>query len=264
MGINIEFNTDDISAPELDALAALIASLSGRRPGGASLLAVAGIGTDADRPKVDVVVNSAALAEAVEDLGPAVVAPPPPAVEAPAASAAEWLLAAEAERVAAEGVTLDTTGIPWDARIHVSTKSTNKNGSWKKLRNIDDAKFAEISAQLKAVMAAPVPAVVAAFGEPTPGPLTIAADNVDTGSVALAVDDASKVAPPPPATEAVAAPAVGMTEFARVMRMVAAKQTAGTVSTEMVAQICGQLGLTGVRDLGSRPDMIPAFEAMLP
>lgn len=298
MGINIEFNTDDITPPELDALAALIAVLAGRHPGGKSLMEVAGLGTDADRPKAE--------AQPVR-----VVAPPPPRLsEAEGAqqnetdgaaeaalvpSAAEGLLAAEAARVAAaqppEGVEVDKDGIPWDARIHASTKTKLKDGSWKLARGVATELVAEITAQLKAVMAAPVPAVVdpaAAFGgAPAEGPLPIAADNVVTGSEEPVADGASSDAPkplfermaeaakaaaPPPPAEATPPAADGaadtasqsMTDFARVMRVVAAKQTAQTLSTDHVAQICQQLGLTGVRDLAARPDMIPAFEALLP
>lgn len=45
---------------------------------------------------------------------------------------------------------LDEDGIPWDARIHASTKSKVKAGTWKKKPKVDPALFAKITAELKA------------------------------------------------------------------------------------------------------------------
>ena len=67
-------------------------------------------------------------------------------------------------------------------------------------------------------------------------------------------------APPPPATAAQS----GAEEFSSLMKEIVAKQTAGTLSTELPAQIAQQLGLTGVADLMKRPDLIPSFRALLP
>jgi hypothetical protein len=214
-------------------------------------------------------------------------------VDHPFVNVAEGLLAAEAERVAAQrpGVAgsaeVDVNGIPWDSRIHASTKATNKDGSWRNKPKVDPTVLADVTAQLKALMALPTPdapAVVdpaAAFGgAPANGPLPINVDNADTGSAGPAVDNASSdtrplfermgdavrgAAPPPPAEAATTEPASpSMTAFAGVMRVVASKQAAGTLSTELVASLCASLGLSGVRDLAARPDMIPAFEALLP
>lgn len=59
-------------------------------------------------------------------------------------------------------------------------------------------------------------------------------------------------APPPPA------PAV---LFAGLMGKVTQAQTVGKISAEEVTACLGGLGLTQLRDLLTRPDLIPAFEA---
>jgi hypothetical protein len=48
------------------------------------------------------------------------------------------------------------------------------------------------------------------------------------------------------------------------MRTVVAKQAGGTVTTQMTNEIAASLGLTSIRDLANRPDLIPTFEALLP
>jgi len=53
-------------------------------------------------------------------------------------------------------VPLDSEGLPWDARIHASTKTKIANGSWKLIRGCDPAKIAEVKAELQALMNVPV------------------------------------------------------------------------------------------------------------
>src|SRR6478752_3491551 len=54
---------------------------------------------------------------------------------------------------AAPGVTLDKNGLPWDGRIHASTKTTNKDGSWKALRGVSTDLVTQVEAQLRAQLA---------------------------------------------------------------------------------------------------------------
>lgn len=50
---------------------------------------------------------------------------------------------------------LDKTGIPWDERIHASSRVKTSDGCWRKRRGIDDATVATVEAELKALMAIP-------------------------------------------------------------------------------------------------------------
>lgn len=52
---------------------------------------------------------------------------------------------------------VDSKGMPYDERIHSSSKATNKDGSWRYRRNLDEATIAQVEAQLRGtVSAAPV------------------------------------------------------------------------------------------------------------
>jgi hypothetical protein len=59
-------------------------------------------------------------------------------------------------------------------------------------------------------------------------------------------------------------PPAGEITFADLMRKITALQTAGTLTVEGTTQIAQSLGITSVRDLMHRPDLIPAFDAALP
>lgn len=62
-------------------------------------------------------------------------------------------------------VELDVTGLPWDGRIHASTKTKTQKGEWTKLKGCDDATRDTVMAQLRSIYPAPVATMTAG---PTP------------------------------------------------------------------------------------------------
>ncbi len=225
MGIHIEIQADAATPREFEALAAFIDVMRGvemaaplvvsTHSGGAAIATVA----DTSMPTLPSAVAAASTS-------PTIPAPP-------------------------EGVEIDNTGLPWDVRIHASTKATNADGSWRTKRGVDPALAAIVTAEIRSVMAAP--------GAPLSPPVAETAPAVVDPAVAFAAP------PPPPVAETVADPAPApMAEFPRIMKIITEKQAAGLVTTELVRGIAVQLGLTGVADLAKRPDLVPAFEAMLP
>lgn len=44
---------------------------------------------------------------------------------------------------------LDSDGLPWDERIHAGTKKQNKDGTWKRKRNVQDFQYDEVVKELK-------------------------------------------------------------------------------------------------------------------
>ena len=83
------------------------------------------------------------------------------------AEAAEVLQDTATPAVVAAG-TLDATGVPWDERIHSGSKGQTKAGVWNRRKNVSDADFARITAELLAVAGAtPTAAAVAAPALPS-------------------------------------------------------------------------------------------------
>lgn len=299
MGLHIELNTANASPQELRAVVALCQTLLGET----ALTPVSITGSGGVMPEIAHLASIIPTATRIpttgdaepyygepdgdeelapeDDGAPIGSVPPPPVVGTPQA-AAEALLQAEAARVAgasAAGVELDVNGMPWDMRIHSAEKKKNKDQTWRYRRNTDKALIAQVEAELKQAMAAngnPAPVVTdpaAAFGVPTPpvadgpavtDPAAAFGGNATAGAVPAPPVDTTPAVNATVAVTSTEAPGADLGDFARVMRVVAAKQKAGTVTTEGVAQIAMNLGLTGVRDLAKRPDLIPAFEAMLP
>lgn len=76
--------------------------------------------------------------------------------------------------------TVDKNNLPWDERIHASTKALNADGTWKKRRGVDDATIAAVTAELTGASApqpetptpTPQPETPAPVPTPVPTPAT--------------------------------------------------------------------------------------------
>ncbi len=128
---------------------------------------------------------------------------------------------------------LDKAGLPWDERIHSSSKALTVDGLWRKKRGVDDAAVATVEAQLKQLMSLP-----------TPAPL----------EVIPAVSIAAEVPPPPP-------PAPVVTDsrqaFVNLVGRVSAAVPQNKITLEEVQKACNDAGVPSLPLLANRPDLIP-------
>lgn len=187
------------------------------------------------------------------------------------------------------GVEVDGNGLPWDGRIHsgpADKKPRNGDNTWRKKRGVDDATVAAVEAELRAALGAPAAAPAPAVPVPPvaeapaaavpPSPPAAAAAPVPASPIpapaAAAPAPAPAAAPPTPVPAVTASgPAVATTApsgpastFAELMRKITSLQAAGTLTVEGTAEISAALGISGVRDLITRPDLVPSFDALLP
>lgn len=146
---------------------------------------------------------------------------------------------------------LDTAGTPWDERIHASTKTTNKDGTWTRRRNTPDATFDAVMAELKAT---PAPAVVPA---PPAAEPTAAEAFTPPASVTI---PATVPAPPATAdTQATTAPG-----FVDIMKKVTTLQSAGKLPKAQLDEYLGSVGVEGIGKMATASaDIRSAFGAIL-
>jgi hypothetical protein len=116
-----------------------------------------------------------ALAEFAASIVPNVpTAPSAPTAAAPVAPPAPGVppVPGVPASVPASGTSavLDTKGLPWDARIHSSSRGKVADGSWKAKRKVDAAVVAAVEAELRAVQGLPAPAPVRTASSPPPPP----------------------------------------------------------------------------------------------
>ncbi len=135
-------------------------------------------------------------------------------------------------------VVTDKNGLPWDARIHASSKTMNADGTWRGRRNTDAAIITAVEAELRALMAIPAPA-----------PASIAP--VAINSVAV---------PPPPDPAATVSP----TTLAEMMPLLTTAMLAGKLQPTAVGEVLAEMGVAGGAPmLAARPDLVPQVWAAL-
>lgn len=179
---------------------------------------------------------------------PAFVPPAPtaPATDAPTASVA-------APMTPASAVELDSKGLPWDDRIHAGTKSKIAKGEWKAKRGVEPALTAQVEAELRARVAAPV---------------AVAQDAAAVFNAAPGVPAASTPFVPPAASLAPAAPAAPSvsadpTTFEQLMPRITAAVTAGIMPPTAVGAACAAHGVASVVTLQTNPQFVPLVWATL-
>ena len=144
---------------------------------------------------------------------------------------------------ASESPEHDAQGLPWDGRIHSESRALTQDGRWRRRRGVDDAIVAAVEAELRGVTAAPV-----AVAPPPPPPAV--------------------APPPPPPAPVAAAPAPTVTEnalkYTQALVDVSTALANQALTLARVTDACTALGITsGIPGLEARPDLIPAFRAML-
>lgn len=187
----------------------------------------------------------------------------------------------------------DSSGLAWDERIHSAQRGTTNDGRWRKRRNVDDAVYNAVEAELRARygQVAPVtaPSEVVAMPTPTPPmpvpvmPMPTVNDegNDDTpimsaapadtahGAVA-AVSAASEPVAVTPVPVAAPAQAQQAVDFHTVMGIVGTRMANNTITpdylTGLVAEINGQLGtqMNSFTDMAALPHAVQyAYSAMV-
>ena len=177
----------------------------------------------------------------------------------------------------ASGVELDANGLPWDARIHSSSKEKLvKGGGWKLKRGVDKDLVDQVETELKAALSAPAPAQTTTavneaglnpFSEgnaigTVPGVTSTSAGVAPTANIptnplpdqANAVQTAAvSVAPPETASSD------KIDTFAKLMPAI----TKAKLDPAYVTQVVQQFGLPSMPVLATRPDLIPVVAEAL-
>lgn len=140
---------------------------------------------------------------------------------------------------------VDSTGLPWDARIHSESKATVADGSWRKRRGVDPELVKQVEAELRgdAQPAADTPAAPASIPTPPP-PAPVTSDNTN----------AAILQPPaPPAPEP--APA------GKTLADLSAAVAQGKVDILQMIELAKQHGCADIPSLSNNPLALAAVIA---
>lgn len=149
---------------------------------------------------------------------------------------------------------LDTSGLPWDERIHAGTRTHVKGGKWKFKPRITQELKDEVTAELRLTY----PETVAAPVQTDPA----------TGHVVPSAEEVfGDAAPAPVQNECSQAAAPEEYTFVSLLEEIIAVVDCGDQTQQTadltVAAVCKEFGVTGLPDLQSRPDLVDPFRERL-
>jgi hypothetical protein len=169
------------------------------------------------------------------------VAPPPPAVLAPAIPAP--VPPPPGPAVPAE---LDNRGYPWDGRIHASNRAKKIDGSWKNKRGVDPNLIVACEAQNKPGNA-PVALAHGLAAAPAVSAATTASAPSTSPPPSIPAAFAPAATPPPALTVGTVAPAAGVPsppiDFRGLMQKIQAATAAGKITTAQINEALASVGL---------------------
>ena len=171
--------------------------------------------------------------------------------------------------------TVDSTGLPWDERIHASTKTVKSDGTWTGKRGgPKGSELAAIEAQLRANVAQhapmpivqPAPMAIPPVAMPQPMPMP------QPAPIAMPSPEPAPVAVAPAAIVAAVAQATGTLDFAQFMQHLSSQMSkrdvngAPLVHADYLAGITAEISnafephgfaaLTAITDIANNPQMI--------
>lgn len=164
--------------------------------------------------------------------------------------------------------TTDSTGTPWDERIHSTSKALNADGTWRlrrKPKDMDEEEWAALVETVKGELHTQTPVMTdeevktlepVEIGEP---PVTPPGDDFHTDTDVVTEQTVAGIPPIPVPPPVVAAPPVTEWDFPRLMTFLTERH--GKIDVETVNTLLAQDGMSSVQELNAHPDKIGPFVA---
>lgn len=156
----------------------------------------------------------------------------------------------------------DSEGLPWDRRIHSSSKAINADGRWRIARNVAPELIESVKAELRALVAAAVTPPPVEVVPPPPVDIVMAACTTVAEAAQQSMAALTAVAPPPVAAvdPAPTAPDLNLM-FTTLLRDAGQAVVAQRVTSAELTAICVKHGVANVGLLAARKDLVPQIDA---
>lgn len=178
--------------------------------------------------------------------------------------------------------TTDSTGTPWDERIHSTSKALNADGTWRlrrKPKDMDEAEWAAFVESVKAELSYAMESFdeqvimeedslqrplcdIDPAHETAEPPVTPPGDDFHTDTGAVTEQSVAGIPPlpvPPPVVVAPPVPEVTEWDFPRLMTFLTERH--GKIDVATVNTLLAQDGMSSVQELNAHPDKIGPFVA---
>lgn len=178
--------------------------------------------------------------------------------------------------------TTDSTGTPWDERIHSASKALNADGTWRlrrKPKDMDEAEWAALIESVRVELAHAMESFdeqvimeedslqrplcdIDPAHETAEPPVTPPGDDFHTGANVVTEQTVAGIPPlpvPPPVVVAPPVPEVTTWDFPRLMTFLTERH--GKIDVTTVNTLLAQDGMSSVQELNAHPDKIGPFVA---
>ena len=162
---------------------------------------------------------------------------------------------------------MDASGLPWDGRIHASTRTKTQDDLWKMKRNAPEEVVEKVTDELRQTMGAgtvdtPTPSQVFAIA-PAIAPAAITPPPFAPVAVTPAPPASTSTTETPQAGTVTGASLFNRNPFIALMKQITVGHTNKTLTQEAITQAVQSVGLTSLPMLNVRPDLIPAVAQSL-
>lgn len=168
----------------------------------------------------------------------------------------------------------DSTGTPWDERIHSASKALNADGTWRlrrKPKDMDEAEWSDYVSMIKADLQYPVEcggegeeidqehytAETAEGVNDIEPPVTPPGDDFHTDTGVVTEQTVAGIPPLPVPPPVVVAPPVTEWDFPSLMTFLTERH--GKIDVATVNTLLAQDGMSSVQELNAHPDKIGPF-----
>lgn len=175
--------------------------------------------------------------------------------------------------------TTDSTGTPWDERIHSASKALNADGTWRlrrKPKDMDELEWSDYVSMIKADLQYPVECggegkeideptreevdeLIEASNKMLEPPVTPPGDDYQTDTSVVTEQTVAGIPPLPVPPPVVVAPPVTEWDFPRLMTFLTERH--GKIDVATVNMLLAQDGMSSVQELNAHPDKIGPFVA---
>lgn len=173
----------------------------------------------------------------------------------------------------------DSTGTPWDERIHSTSKALNADGTWRlrrKPKDMDELEWSDYVSMIKADLQYPVECggegeeiseptreevdeLIEASNKMLEPPVTPPGDDFHTDAGVVTEQTVAGIPPLPVPPPVVVAPPVTEWDFPRLMTFLTERH--GKIDVATVNTLLAQDGMSSVQELNAHPDKIGPFVA---
>ena len=168
-----------------------------------------------------------------------------------------WPFTPAAQQVKPSGIEVDSEGLPWDARIHSSSRNLNADGSWRLRRNLNPDILTQVMAELKKTMG--TREVMEQVNAPLPPSVTPVAAPAPPVVISPPLPPVTGISPPVGAAPI----ASGGNKFPSLMKGIVAMKTAGSLKDNQVKETLDAFNIPSLPMLMHRPDVIDEVAAAL-